>query len=168
MVDCSQCGGTGYRSVERDGYTYAERCDHGESKRLPEPIARSLSRVVDSLFSPAELQIRELILARRGKQNALPIRDILKGLDQRWSDRDVKAVVEKLRMLNKLPIVASKSPPYGYFIPATAEEIDEAYDRYVTEGIALFKIAKLVKPSGDLARELHGQGVLEMHEAGGR
>src|SRR5690242_20825325 len=71
--------------------------------------------------------------------------------------RSVKATVEKLRMLARMPIAATKRPPYGYYIPVTAEECDECYRRLFGEGVKLIMVARLFKPDANLVEELRGQ-----------
>ena len=117
---------------------------------------------LEGALTGADIVVGKLVETHVGKASAISICELLPLLGGTWTDRSVKQAIEHLRNFARLPIVASKQPPYGYFIPATPEEADEAYARYVREGIAYFRIAQLVKPTADLARELHGQRIFEM------
>ncbi len=126
----------------------------------PTPTIEELLRarpILSDLLSPEDLMVARIIQSHVGKEAAIKIKDIMAALGEGWTERDVKAALEKLRTLAAMPIIGSKEPPYGLFLPATAEECDEAFDRYVREGIKLFMIAKLVKPSANLVQHLRGQ-----------
>jgi hypothetical protein len=144
------------------------RCDHGRSKL--EPIGPALDRLIgsweDAALLPHDKQIAALIQTQVGQRNARRIRDICWEIwpeemaDPKQFDRLARAVkesVERLRTFQHLAIAATKVPPYGYFLPETAEECDAAYNRYVREGIRLFLLARLFKPRADLVQALRGQ-----------
>jgi hypothetical protein len=120
----------------------------------------------NAALMPVDKQIHALIETHVGQKNALRIRDLCHELwpeemaDPKQFDRLARAVkesVERLRIFARLPIAATKVPPYGYFIPETAAECDAAFDRYVQEGIRLFLLARLFKPRADLVQALRGQ-----------
>lgn len=165
----------GYRRVRAGNVERLTPCDHGASKHSFTPAGTIIETRLDEFLSPPERRIRDLILARRGRENAISIREIVAevsgvrcqvpgGPETRnpapgtcFTERDVKAVVEKLRTLGKIPIAATKIPPYGYFIPATAEECDDCHDRLFHEGVKLIILSRLFRPEADLVEELRGQ-----------
>ena len=179
MVECSQCGGNGWYSVERPdgrgGYVSAlARCEHGRNGAAPAggftPISSLTHQLIESLenaaLTPNDKRIAALVRTHIGQANALRIREICEEMwpeemaDPKQFDRLARAVkesVERLRTFARLPIAATKVPPYGYFIPQTAEEWDAAFDRYVQEGIKSFLLARLFKPQADLVQALRGQ-----------
>jgi hypothetical protein len=137
----------------------------GSPESLSPTIEELLAQrpILSDLLSREDLVVAKLIQVHVGKASAIRIKDLIAALGESWNDRDVKNSIEKLRTLAGMPIVGSKEPPYGLFLPATAAECDEAFDRYVREGIKLFMIARLVKPSANLVQHLRGQ--LELTEA---
>jgi len=175
---CSLCDNTGWKSVMQDGVHSVIECDCRRSKKGFEPVgsliqrsAFSLQNLADAALTPVDKQIRTLIETHVGQKNALRIRDLAGEIwpeemaDPQQFDRMARAVkesVERLRVFARVPIAATKVPPYGYFIPETAAECDAAYDRYVQEGIRLFLLARLFKPRADLVERLRGQLGLEI------
>jgi hypothetical protein len=166
--NCESCDSTGFRRVNIGSYQAVVRCDHGRSKL--EAIGSSIHRVIGSLADaallPHDRQIESLIAERVGQKQAIRIRDLCHQVwpeemaDPKQFDRLARAVkesVERLRTFQHLAIAATKVPPYGYFLPETAEECDAAYNRYVREGIRLFLLARLFKPRADLVQALRGQ-----------
>lgn len=180
---CELCNNTGWMAILVDGVRRMTRCTHLAAERAerekqrpggftaigevikPSPgclspkIEDLLAQrpVLAALLTREDLVVAKLIQVHIGKAAAIRIKDLMTTLGQGWTERDVKAALEKLRTLAGMPIVGSKEPPYGLFLPATAAECDEAFDRYVREGIKLFMIAKLVKPSANLVQHLRGQ-----------
>jgi hypothetical protein len=116
------------------------------------------------LLSPPEIEAAKIIQGRIGQAQAIRIRDLGVLLGQDWDDRAVKAAVERLRTLARMPIASTKAPPYGLFMPATAEEARETHDRLFGEGIRLIVHSQLFGRDKDLVRKLEGQ--LELTGAG--
>ena len=187
-MNCELCQNTGYLSIEvkrPDGTltSYAKPCDHGRNGGTPagefEQIGRLGDRVIERLQTngpelieqalarhagdllPAEIQIARLIGRRVGQGAAIRIADLIQVLGDAWTDRDIKAMIARLRTLAKLPIAATKAPPYGFFVPGTAQEVDEAHDRYMREGIKLIILAQNFREDKDLVQQLRGQLSLE-------
>jgi len=122
----------------------------------PELVEAALARHAGDL-TPEEIQIARLIGRRVGQAAAIRIRDLIDALGGGSTDRDIKGMVERLRTIAKLPIAATKAPPYGYFIPGTAREVDDAHDRYMQEGIKLIVLAQNFREDKDLVQRLRGQ-----------
>ncbi len=122
--------------------------------RNPDGVAYAAARV--ALLSKPEREIGMVILDHRGRGQAIKIDD-LRAMFPELDARRVKQAVETLRVVARVPIAATKEPPYGYFIPETAEECDEMYRRHVRELVAHARVARLFRPDADLVRELSGQ-----------
>ena len=185
--DCSLCKDTGWVAYQIDGMRRVKRCvcktrqTAAADRQAPGGFVRAdqatqgirelpLPDLAHAALMPGDRQIAALISQRRGKAQAIRIREICARLwPQAASDlanfdglaRAVKAAVERLRKLGRLPIAATKEPPYGYFLPATAEECDEVHDRLFAEGIKLIVHSQLFRPDRDLVERLRGQLELE-------
>ena len=149
MADCSQCDGTNFRNEVRNGISYAVPCEHGRKgfEQIGPAVHRLIASWENAALTPIDREIGVLIQRHVGEANAIRICDIYAVVwpdemqDPKQVDRLIRAVkksVERLRIFARLPIAATKVPPYGYFIAATAEECDAAFDRYVQEGIKMF------------------------------
>lgn len=135
---------------------------------------RVTSSELQSMGEP-DSKIAEIILGHRGKSDPISIEAICKELWWReWAYRgegdasavhsrrnnlirSVKASVERIRKEARMPIAATKAPPYGYYIPVTAEECDECYRRLFGEGVKLILLSRLFRPDADVVQELRGQ-----------
>ena len=185
--NCAYCHGTGWKNVtfESGGQTYSgmKKCECQAAKpggfqqigSLPDLQIESMGKSENlSMLNSTDRKIARLIEERKGQENAITIETICKdcwpaewsgypagnGEEQRIRNglvRSVKATVEKLRMLARMPIAATKRPPYGYYIPVTAEECDEVYRRLFGEGVKLIMVARLFRPEADVVAELRGQ-----------
>jgi hypothetical protein len=164
MTTCPQCGGTGWKTVLQDGVSRVRVCgcrrqgtgDRGQGtgfEKLDALIHRNIEALVSSRLV---LRVRDLIVTRRGQANAIRIADIRAALPD-LDDRKVKDAVEELRTIARLPIAATKVPPYGYFIPQTPEEFDQMFERLRGEGIKLLLLARLFRPHADVVEMLRGQ-----------
>lgn len=167
MAFCPQCEANGgWREVDQDGVRRFVKCDHGRGRNAGfEKIDALVHRNIESLVSPLVLRVRDLIVTRRGQANAIRIADIRAALPE-LDDRAVKAAVEELRIIAGLPIAAAKTPPHGYFIPQTAAEFDQMYERHRREGIKHFRVARLFRPQADVVEMLRGQLQLQPQRHG--
>jgi hypothetical protein len=186
MSNCPKCGNTGWiKIVDSDGVVRYGRCPcqtkHVQSAGgftkagnvaagfrkggvLTPPIqdCRPEGRLYTDL-EPVQRHVYELIAARHGEANAIKIATICELVPD-LDVRSVKGIVATLREIFRIPIAATKVPPYGYFIPATAEECDDCHDRFFREGIKLIKHSQLFRPDRDLVERLRGQ--LELNADG--
>ena len=163
---CALCDNTGYRPIDPENRAAGViPCDHRRDGGGFTAIG-DCRLAIDDLLTPPEKQIREVILRRRGRENAISIGQLaatIYGADRKnlgeWDSavRGIKRTVEKLRTLGRIPIAATKTQPYGYFLPATAEEGDDCHDRLFTEGIRLIVLSQLFKRDADLMQRLRGQ-----------
>lgn len=183
-MPCPHCNGTGFRSAPFTSggqqYTGMKRCecregaDAGGGFEKPNYELPITNYEFKSLAEP-DSKIAEIILQHRGKKSAVSIEEICKALwPQEWAYggagdaaavharrnnliRSVKASVERIRKEAQVPIAATKAPPYGYYIPVTAEECDECYRRLFGEGVKLILLSRLFRPDADVVQELRGQ-----------
>jgi len=179
MALCAQCDGTGWRRVAlAGGYSGVERCDHGAPGLEFEAVSISVNSVFRARLSGDEVRIHDLILERRGREQAICIREVV---DRIWPEgivprtnqeeqdchREVKRVIRRMRDEGRYPVAASKSDPAGYFFPATAQERQECHDRMAEEGWKLIRLSQLFVRDEDLgerrknrADRLKGQSVV--------
>jgi hypothetical protein len=119
--------------------------------------------ILRTALTPAELTLARIIAGRVGQAQAIRIRDLAAMLGEGWHDREVKEAVRRLREVAAMPIAATKVPPYGLFMCATAEEARDMHDRMLGEGIRLLKHSQLFGRDRDLVRVLEGQLELSGH-----
>ena len=164
--DCTQCDGTGWRPVEIDGVRRVTRCDHGASaRRRAEPITVFVDPVFRARLSQDEGAILEIILAHRGAENPIKIREIVDLVwpqaievqrtlqEEQDCQREVKRAVAKFREEGRIPIAGSKGSDGGYFVPAGQDELQDCHDRLLREGWKLIALSQLFvrdKELGDL------------------
>jgi len=151
------------------GFTNAGEVGRGLMGRLfdepPQPF--SIDRLMRERPELRKvLTYGELVIAREierhiGIARAIRIKELAAMLGENWNDRAVKDVVDRLRSLAHMPIGSTKAPPYGLFLPATAEEAREIHDRLFGEGIRLIRHSQLFGRDKDLVRELEGQLALK-------
>jgi hypothetical protein len=103
-----------------------------------------------------------LLLNHRGREHAIKIIDVIRDLENidfgPDPERQVKKIVMRLRTVARLPVAATKEPPYGYFIPVTAEEVADMRERMFREGLKLIVQSRdLFGEDKRLVRELEGQ-----------
>jgi len=184
MADsCQNCEGTGWRRVERDGVLSVEPCPCRRKKPDNQPLSPKFQRVGpaldhlvdrlgDAALMPLDRRLAAILKNHRGRANAISSAE-LAGLvfdgvgDPKRSEefrRGITKSIERLRTFARLPIAATKEPPYGYFLAATDAECDEMHERYVRELIRCAALARLFRPQADLVQRLRGQ--LELQGAG--
>jgi len=162
MVNCPQCDGTGWRPVMVDGVRRVAPCDHGRGPGAAKPRPASPG----PLFATAEeRQIRDLILSRRGLENAITARRIIEIVwpetltvrrtheEQNNCERLVKDVVEQLREA-RVPVGASKGSPAGYYLAESEQDRQEVHDRLLREGEKLIKLSQVFCQDADLVELL--------------
>ena len=162
--------GLGVRDTGHGGAVGSGQSAVGGPKSLTPTIEELLRErpLLSELLSREDLVVAHLIQVHVGKDAAIKIKDLLPALGEGWTERDVKASVERLRTLAHMPIFGALEPPYGYFMPATVEECDEFFKRCVQVGIKWFLMARLAKPSANLVQHLRGQLELTTENAEAR
>jgi len=167
-MSCSLCDNTGWRPIQKNGVRWVTECDHGAARAPELPV---VSTEVDAVFRAKltgdERRIHDVVMARRGKAQAIRIREIIdivwpQGLvprtfnEEQDCQREVKRVVAMLREHGRYLIAGHKGKPYGLFIPATDLERQECRDRLFEEGWKLIKASQLFVRNvnlGEILRE---------------
>lgn len=185
---CPLCDNTGYRPIDPENRAAGViPCDHRRNAAGFESVGTILRKsevgsrkweVGDAALTPNDKKIAEILQAHVGKKN--PIRSAeLAGLvfdpsgeadaDPKRKEefrRNVTQSIERLRTFARLPIAATKEPPYGYFLAETQEEWDDMHERYMRELVRVAKLARLFRPQADIVQRLRGQLALAGDQPG--
>jgi hypothetical protein len=174
MVVC-RCVTEAKRQAERDhpgGFESIGSLSHRaiESLKSPNrPMAQSpngsIDRAVDAALTPADRKVAMVLRSHVGRSNAIRAADLALGIFDGAGDlkrkeevrRGVTQSVERLRTFARLPIAATKEPPYGYFLAETKDEWDEMHERYMRELVRVARLARLFRPQADIVQRLRGQ-----------
>lgn len=183
MTDCSQCDGTGWRHVKRQEagvggreYDAVEPCPcrrkRPDAQPLSpkfEPVGPGLEGIVDRLgdaaLLPLDRRLATILRNHRGRASAIRSAELAALVFDDTSDparkeefrRGITQSIERLRTFARLPIAATKEPPYGYFLAETDAECDEMHERYMRELIRCAALARLFRPQADIVQRLRGQ-----------
>jgi hypothetical protein len=180
---CNDCRELrGYCRIQRPdgrGGTYEALivCDHRKRRAATfDCISSGLGRAALELTSaaqaaltPADREVARVLLTHVGRARAMRAADLAAGIFDGADDparreevrRAVTQSIERLRIFARLPIAATKQPPYGYFLAETQDEWDEMHERYLRELVRLARLARLFRPNADLVQHLRGQLELE-------
>jgi len=180
---CSLCDGTGWRPRDpEEPRRGVVRCTHGREpgtgnrESQLEPIGPAVHRLIGSLadaaLTPNDRKIRSLLQQHVGKAQAIRAADLAALVfdgagDPRRKEEDRRHVtqsIERLRTFARLPIAATKEPPYGYFLAETDEEWDDMHERYMRELVRVARLARLFRPQADIVQRLRGQLQLQNSE----
>ncbi len=88
--------------------------------------------------TPVETRVATLIWSRRGRGSPISINDICRLTNLKT--REVKDVVEGLRMDHRMRIGALRTSPGGYFIVETAEDAEAALRPYRKQVFTMLKV----------------------------
>jgi hypothetical protein len=165
MANCPQCDGTGWKRIEIDGVVYRRRCNHGVQALGLEAVSISVNAAFRARLGGDEVRIHDLILERRGKEQAIRIREVVDAIwpegivprtnqEEQDCHREVKRVIARMRDEGKYPIIGDKGESAGYFLPATAQERQDYHDRMIQEGWKLIALSQLFVRDEDLGERL--------------
>jgi len=173
--DCREL--QGYRRTRQsDGrggtYSALAKCNHGASTGAGfEPVGsvipsatRNLA-LAEAALMPTDKKIAATLQGHVGRANAIRAAELAVGIFDGAGDpsrkeevrRGVTQSIERLRTFARLPIAATKEPPYGYFLAETDEEWDDMHERYMRELVRIAKLARLFRPQADIVQRLRGQ-----------
>ncbi len=119
----------------------------------------------DSAFpaSDQERRIAALIWQSRGRENPVALADLCKVTSLR--EREIKAVVERLRVDHGIPIGARRQKPFGYFIVVDAEDARLAVEPYAKQIFSMLRVLRVfTKRNRRLWKEFAGQIRLQVTE----
>lgn len=123
--------------------------DYGEraaSMPLFDRVERRADPFVDSGLDPSgdEYRLMSILARHRGRRNPAPIASLrlqMNELTQReWSERDVKSLVETLRLDHHIKIGSRRSEPFGYFLCVDAEDVREAIEPYKKQIFSMLRV----------------------------
>jgi hypothetical protein len=144
----------GYRPPDPDPAT--DNRPQASDAQIAQGSGSAFAAARVALLEKLDSEVGAIILCHRGQANAIKgdaIRALVPSVDQ----RRLKQAIENLRNVARLPVAATKEPPYGYFIPVTAEETRVMHDRVMREAIRLIRLSQLFERDADLVRTLEGQ-----------
>lgn len=75
-------------------------------------------------LSGDELAVWHAINQRQGRERAIQAKEVAAQVE--LPERQVRDIVRHLIVDHAFPIGSTTKPPYGYFLPATAEEYEQA------------------------------------------
>ncbi len=108
------------------------------------------------------MQIEDLL--KTGKENAISGRE-LKAICK-CSERDVCRMIQEARTRRKVPICASASKPWGYYLPANAEELQDYCGRLGHRARELLEVQRtlynIAKDSPELAGQISLLDIIEI------
>ena len=173
---CPACGGSGWKSIFKDGRSSVIVCDCRRSRTGMQSIGEILgtSKAIEAVLTPHDKQIRAILQGHVGRENAIRSAELAAlvfdgaGDPKRKEEfrRNVTQSIERLRTFARLPIAATKEPPYGYFLAETEAEWGEMHERYMRELVRIARLARLFRPQADIVQRLRGQ--MELQESGAR
>ena len=99
------------------------------------------------------MQIEDYL--KTGKENAISGRE-LKAICK-CSERDVCRMIQEARTRRKVPICASASKPWGYYLPANAEELQDYCGRLGHRARELLDVQRILYNIAREKPELAGQ-----------
>ncbi len=134
---------------------------------MPETSANNslLEHWPESEWTDEEVRVWRQIRDRWGRENALRAIDIAEaagiGADNTPAARSryVRDLIKHLIELHRLPIASTCGPPYGYYRPWGAQEVNECYRWLVGLALSILKHASVFKRTSKLEALL---GQLEM------
>lgn len=118
-------------------------------------------------FTTDERAVWNVLQLRAGKAAAISATGLMEAArrsdGERFTERDIKGVIEDLRRRHRLKIGANRGKPHGYYVIVTAEELDESVRALRNQGIKMLWTAALLegRDGKNYLRELLGQMELE-------
>lgn len=129
--------------------------DYGEVQRaMPlfdrtpsiDRTARRADPFVDSLLDPSsdEYRLMSVLAKHRGRENPAPLASLRLAMAEltrmEWSERDIKALVERLRLDHGVKVGSRRSDPFGYFLCVDAEDVRTAIEPYTKQIFSMLRV----------------------------
>lgn len=127
------------------------------------PLVPRLAELQRTL-EPASAEARTVayaVLSRLGWRNAITIAELMQ-ISDKLNERSVKAAVEELRTVFKLPIGSRREKPAGYFWICSPEDQIEGTKAYRQQVLTAFRVLRILD-SPARVRELLGQLAMEVN-----
>jgi hypothetical protein len=148
----------------RDADDYGSAVDPQGPGPLFERVEGPFSR---SKITPSreELMVACLIWQHCGRNNPIAIADIIakSGVATVKTERQVKDVVEQLRLTHRILIGAKREAPFGYFRVMDAEDLEVAVRPYKHQIRAMGRVLRAMLPQAEVS-EFFGQLQLDTGE----
>jgi len=128
-----------------------------------EPLPAHSKMDLERLLEPASAEARTVafaVLARPGWRKAISISELVE-ISGKLNERSVKAAVEELRTVFRLPIGSRREKPAGYFWICSPEDQDEGTKAYRRQLITTARTLRILD-SPERLRELLGQLQVEL------
>jgi hypothetical protein len=185
MADCSQCGGTGWKPIMKDGISGVIECDCRRSKAGFQSAGEVFSglAVLEKLLTPKDRDIAGIIARRRGAAQAISIDEITRELlAQRCSGPDLsgsnfeelmaRSIKDSVRRLRRagMKVGACRGSrdgkkAVGYYVISTRQELSATVRPLLRQAIDELKTIEALTGRGMYTRELEGQQTLFETEA---
>ena len=185
MADCSQCGGTGWKGILRDGIHSVVECDCRRSKAGFQSAGEVFSglAILEKLLTPKDRDIAAIIARRRGAAQAISIDEITRELlAQRCSGPDLsgsnfgelmaRSIKDSVRRLRRagMKVGACRGSrdgkkAVGYYVISTRQELSATVRPLLRQAIDELKTIEALTGRGMYTRELEGQQTLFETEA---
>jgi hypothetical protein len=153
-----------YGGADRTPAPLFDRPQFDRAERRADPFA-------DSRLEPDSDEYRLMaILARhRGRANPCPLASLrmqMAGLARReFSEREIKGLVERLRLDHSIKIGSRRSEPFGYFLCVDAADVAEAIEPYKKQIFSMLRVmhvfcskAERLELAGQARLALGGEG----------
>ena len=119
---------------------------------------------LDWTLDEAEARVLALLRVRRGRAQAIKVEDLATlvgagGSGLGTGGRQVQDVVKRLREQHGVPICSAAGRPAGYYMAATADELEACYREHRSKALSTLKAMAAIKRVG--LAELLGQLALE-------
>lgn len=141
----------------RSGDRVSGRSDSPTLPVTPSPDQLSLDWTLD----PQETRVLQALQAHRGRARAIQVAHL--ALFAEVPQRTVQQVVHRLRVEHGQPIASTAARPAGYYIPETAEEVEQFVHEQRAK--ALGTLAAIAAVRKVALAELLGQLALEVKAA---
>jgi len=139
-----------------------------ERSKMILTIAEMLGAFERSKMIPTiqEAFVAWTIWPRQGRQDPITIAAIIqeaRGRVPALNARQVKQIVQQLRVTHRCPIGARREKPAGYFWIVDAEDLEAGLGPYRAQVIEGWRVLRAIAPR-EWVQELHGQLTFESDE----
>jgi hypothetical protein len=109
-------------------------------------VARRADPFIDSALDPTsdEYRLMSILAKHRGREHPAPLASLRLAMNEltrmEWSERDIKALVERLRLDHHVKIGSRRSEPFGYFLCVDAEDVRVAIEPYTKQILSMLRV----------------------------
>ncbi|MBZ5702119.1 MAG: hypothetical protein LAN84_09750 [Acidobacteriia bacterium] len=138
--------------------------------RWAELDAKVAAALRSALLSEREKEVLRVIAGHRGAAQAIRAEEVARQAGMAWCERarrEIAGVVETAVLLYRIPIGGLRMKPYGYFLIASAGDLDLAIHPLWGEVYAHLRRLRALTSKTDVAR-LFGQAMLQLDAEAGK